>query len=108
MFSVANLILGIIGFSGGIATIYYAFYINHHIFFLNFIESKYGGGSGVTAYRLIGLAMCIFSLFVLIGRIDISNSGSAESLNQKKGSTSAPAPVKPAIPTNNGGSLIGQ
>jgi hypothetical protein len=71
MFSIPNLILGIIGISGGIAITYYAYYINHHLLFLGWVEQKWGPGMGTTAYRLIGLAVTIFGFFVLIGRIDL-------------------------------------
>jgi hypothetical protein len=104
MFSFSNLILGIIGFIGGIATILYAFTLNHRVYFLDFVERKFGGGSGTTAYRLIGLIICIFSMLLMIGRVSLSgnvNGGSAikQSTNPSKVQT---------VPSNPGGSLIGQ
>jgi hypothetical protein len=71
MFSIPNIIFGIIGISGGIAITYYAYYINHHLLFLGWVEQKWGPGMGTTAYRLIGLAVTIFGFLVLIGRIDL-------------------------------------
>jgi hypothetical protein len=106
MFSFSNLILGIIGFAGGIATILYAFTLNHRVYFLDFVERKYGGGSGTTAYRLIGLLMCIFSMLLMVGRVSLAgniNGDTGPSANKN----SVPSKVQ-TNPTNNGGSLIGQ
>jgi hypothetical protein len=110
MFSFANVVLGLLGFGGGVAMIYFAFYLNHQVFYLDFIEKRYGGGSGTTAYRLIGLLVCIFAMFVIIGRIDLY--GTAFGGGQTPGSNSANSSqtqkkTTPAI-TNTGGSLIGQ
>lgn len=70
-FSLPNIILGLLGISGGVALIIYAFYINHHILFAGWIENKYGPGTGTTFYRLLGVAFCIFFIFVTLGYIDL-------------------------------------
>jgi hypothetical protein len=88
MFSIPNVIFGLIGISGGVAITYYAYYINHHLLFLGWVEQKWGPGMGTTAYRLIGLAVTIFGFFVLIGRIDLftaafGGSGSTPTSSQR-------------------------
>jgi hypothetical protein len=80
--SFSNFVLGLIGTLVGCWITYKAFYINHHVFFLAWAENKWGPGYGTIAYRWIGLAVAIFSILVMLGRIDLfaspydtSNSG---------------------------------
>jgi hypothetical protein len=92
-FSVEGVVIGLIGLILGAWMIKDAYNLNHHIYFLDWIERKYGSGSGTSAYRLIGLVVCIFSVFVLLGIIDVISS-----------STSNPTPANQnqiIVPTNN-------
>jgi hypothetical protein len=105
MFSFANLILGLIGFAGGIAIIYYAFPLNHRVYFLDFVERKFGGGSGTSAYRLIGLLLCIFSMFLMVGRVSLGGNIAGDPATSSKTTT----PIKAqTIPSTSNESLIGQ
>jgi hypothetical protein len=70
-FSIANFIMGLIAIGIGIWLIRDAFHINHHILFLGWVEQKYGSGTGTNAYQLLGVAMCIFGVFVALGFIDL-------------------------------------
>ncbi|MBC7472539.1 MAG: hypothetical protein H7196_04770 [candidate division SR1 bacterium] len=106
MFSFSNLIIGLIGLAGGIAMVYYAFILNHRVYFLDFVERRFGGGTGTTAYRIIGLFFCIFSVFVMLGRINLSGD-----VGTNPGTSKRSTPNKTNIvptPANSGGSLIGQ
>lgn len=69
-FNIGNIILGGLGVALGILIMKEAFYINHHLFFLDFVEKKFGGGTGTLAYRIVGLVLCFFSIAVMIGLID--------------------------------------
>jgi hypothetical protein len=73
-FSLPNLILGLIAFVLGGWIVYAAFDINHHILFAGWAEKKWGPGSGTTFYRFLGLAICIFAIFVMVGIIDLFGS----------------------------------
>jgi hypothetical protein len=106
MFSFSSLIQGIIGLIGGIAIIYYAFALNHRVFFLDFVERKYGGGSGTTAYRLIGLLVCIFSMFLMVGKINLAGNINGDT-GAPTNKNNVPSKVQVA-PSNSGGSLLGQ
>lgn len=68
--TVGNIILGIIGLALGILITKEAYNLNHHFYFLDFIEKKFGGGSGTYAYRFLGIFICFFSILVIIGVID--------------------------------------
>jgi hypothetical protein len=105
MFSFSNLLLGIIGFAGGIAIIYYSYFLNHRVYFLDFVERKFGGGSGTSAYRLIGVAVCIFSMLLMVGKATLDGNVNGGSKTNK--GTTAPATTQ-IVPSNSGGSLIGQ
>jgi hypothetical protein len=111
MFSIANLLTGMFGFAGGMAIVYYAFTLNHRVFFLGFIESKYGGGSGTTAYRILGVLLCIFSMFLMIGKIsltgDIAGSNSTTNSGSNSSNTKNIPKTQPATPSR-GDSLLGQ
>ncbi len=69
-FNVGNIILGLVGIAIGILMIKEAFNLNHHFFFLDFVEKKFGGGTGTLAYRIVGFLVCVFSIFVMLGIID--------------------------------------
>lgn len=72
--TIPNLIFGAIGIGLGIWVTYSAYHINHHILFAGWIENKYGPGSGTTFYRFLGAGICIFSIFVFLGIIDLFGS----------------------------------
>lgn len=70
-FSFPNFILGIFAFALGVWMVYAAFEINHHILFAGWAERKWGPGSGTTFYRLLGLLVCFFAIFVMFGFVDL-------------------------------------
>ncbi|MBC7406334.1 MAG: hypothetical protein H7230_02600 [Candidatus Parcubacteria bacterium] len=101
-FSFANFVIGIIGIIVGTLVLKEAFHINHHIYFLDFVERKYGPGSGTTAYRLIGLGVCILSILVMVGIIDMAGSQSAvQSINLNKTNNTSPTYYAPTTGNNN-------
>ncbi len=102
-FNFGNIIIGVIGCICGTLMIKEAFHINHQIYFLDFIERKYGPGSGTTAYRLIGLAICVLSILAMIGIIDLAGSkDKVQTINYNKTNT-----VQPIynVPTNGNGNI---
>jgi hypothetical protein len=103
-FNITNIIIGLIGIAIGVLTLKEAYYINNHIYFLDFIERKYGPGTGTLAYRLIGLLTCVLSIFVIVGLIDIAN-GSNRINNIQTNNTSTPSNITTPANTNRG-SLI--
>ena len=74
-FSWSNFFIGLMGMGLGIWIIKDAFYLNHHVLFLGWVEQKWGPGMGTTGYRFIGLAITIFSMFVAIGQINLFGDG---------------------------------
>lgn len=76
-FSLANLIVGLIGLILGAWMVKDAYHINNHIYFLDFVERKWGPGSGTTAYRYIGLGLCALSMFIMLGLVDITSGNQA-------------------------------
>lgn len=73
-FSLPNIIMGLIGLALGVWIIVNAFHLNHHILFLGWVEQKWGPGSGTTAYLFIGLGICLFSVFVILGYLDLAGA----------------------------------
>ena len=73
-FSLPNIIMGLIGMALGVAIIVNAFYLNHHVLFLGWVETKWGSGTGTTAYLFIGLLICLISVFVILGYLDLAGS----------------------------------
>lgn len=73
-FSLPNIILGLFALLLGIWVVYKAYDINHHILFAGWAERKWGPGSGTTFYRLLGLVISIFAIFVMLGIIDLFGS----------------------------------
>ena len=67
----ANFFVGLSGLGAGFMIVKEAFYINHHILFLGWAEQKWGPGYGTTAYRWIGLIIMIFSMFVMLGVVNM-------------------------------------
>ncbi|MEM1312345.1 MAG: hypothetical protein AAGF07_02690 [Patescibacteria group bacterium] len=82
-FSWSNFIVGVIGLVVGVFLIKDAFYFNHHILFLGWFEKKYGPGTGTFAYKLIGIAVIIFSTFVAIGQINLIDSAFGRSASNQ-------------------------
>ncbi len=73
-----NTLIGLIGMVCGFFLIKEAYYFNHHILFLKYIERKFGPGMGTSAYKLIGLSVIIFSFFVFLGQINLFQRGVIE------------------------------
>ncbi|NJL96774.1 hypothetical protein HC766_01525 [Candidatus Gracilibacteria bacterium] len=94
--------LGLIGMVGGFFMIKEAYYLNHHIMFLGYFEKKFGPGNGTTAYKLIGLILIVFSLFVFIGAINLFDNSTLQGteLNQ------TPTEISPFPNNNTGGPRI--
>lgn len=99
-FNIGNIILGSIGIALGILVTKEAYNLNHHFYFLDFVEQKFGGGSGTKAYRIVGILICIFSIFVILGIID-PNARNINNIN----SSNSTKPVQSA-PRNNNGIII--
>jgi len=78
-FSLPNIILGLLALLLGVWVVYKAYDINHHILFAGWAERKWGPGSGTTFYRLLGLAISIFAIFVMLGIIDLFGSAFSSS-----------------------------
>jgi len=78
-FSFGNVFMGLIGVAIGIFLIVKAYYLNHHVYFLDWAERKWGQGSGTTFYRVAGMILCFFSLFVIAGWIDLFGSSFGQS-----------------------------
>lgn len=96
-FSIPNLILGLLAFALGAWMIYAAFDINHHILFAGWAERKWGPGSGTTFYRFLGLAICLFAIFVMIGVIDLFGTAFSS------GTTTEPTNNQGLTPGSGGG-----
>jgi hypothetical protein len=70
-FSLGNIMIAILLVAAGGTIIAKAFYLNNHFLHLSGIENKFGPGAGTTAYRYIGLTLCVLAMFTSIGIIDI-------------------------------------
>ena len=102
-FNFSNIIIGIIGSIAGTLIIKEAFHLNHHIYFLDFVERKYGPGSGTTAYRFVGLAICVLSVLTMIGLIDLAGSqNKVQTIDLNKTNTVQP---KYYVPSNGSGNI---
>lgn len=77
-FSFPNMIAGLICFVMGILMVKEAFNINQKILFLGWVEQKYGPGTGVLAYQLLGIAFCCLGFFTFFGYIDLFGSAFAD------------------------------
>jgi len=66
--------MGVMGAGLGVWIIKEAFYLNHHVLFLGWVEQKWGPGRGTEAYRIIGLILIIFSIFVMLGQVNLFSS----------------------------------
>ena len=99
-FSFGNLIMGLIGLVVGVFMIAKAYYLNHHVLFLDWAEQKWGGGGGTKAYRVIGLIVCVFSVFVMFGWIDVfgTSFGSRNTSSDNQN-------IRINIPENTGGRI---
>jgi len=101
-FSWSNFFFGLIGLVPSVLLIKYAFYLNHHVYFLDFVERRFGSGTGTLAYRWGGAAAAIFSIFVMFGFVNISdNTRSQGVLNSTQ-----PTNTIPNVPNNNRGNGI--
>jgi hypothetical protein len=98
--SIGNIIMGLIGLAIGIYLIVKAYYLNHHVMFLDWAEKKWGPGSGTTTYRLIGLGLCFFSLFVIVGWIDLFGAA-YEGSSQRNNTGSSQIQTVPSGNTRN-------
>jgi hypothetical protein len=98
-FSLPNIIVGIIGIIMGFFLVKEAYYMNHHIYFLDWAEQKWGGGAGTMVYRYVGLGIIIFSMFVILGFFDLFNpTVGPVGAGGSRGGGIAPSPV---VPNNN-------
>ena len=90
--------MGLIGMAIGIYMVVKAYYLNHHLLFLEWAEKKWGPGGGTTAYRMIGLGICLFSIFVMVGWIDLF--GMSLGQNSGAGTNNSESGIR-ANPTGN-------
>lgn len=101
-FSFSNLVVGIIGVVVGVFLVKDAFYLNHHILFLGWVEQKWGPGMGTTAYKFVGIGLIIFSVLVGIGQINLTSDNLQNSKKTQNIDTTTTAPISPS----NGKSII--
>ncbi len=89
-----NVIIGLIGIAGGVWLIIKAFWLNHHLLFLAWVENKWGPGTGTNFYQFCGAGVCVFSLFVMLGYIDVAGAafGNAN-INNNSPQTQQAVPV---------------
>jgi hypothetical protein len=100
-FSLPNIIMGLLGLLLGVWIIVNAFYLNHHVLFLGWVEEKWGPGTGTTAYLFIGLVICLISVFVILGYLDLAGAAFGGSDRGLAGSNSKVQ----GVPSNNGGGV---
>lgn len=79
----SNFLIGVCFMALGTFMMVKAFYLNHQIYFVEFAERKWGPGSGTLAYRYMGFALVIFSVFVIIGRINLTNQQGTSNRRQQ-------------------------
>jgi hypothetical protein len=70
--TIANIIIGLIFGSAGVAFIIYAYPLNKKVLFLSWVEQKWGMGTGPTAYKTLGLFCIILGICSIIGWIDLA------------------------------------
>lgn len=68
----SNFILGVLGLAGSVVIIVNAYYIQHRLMPANWFEQKFGPGTGTLFYRLVGLALSLFFLFVMLNIINLA------------------------------------
>jgi hypothetical protein len=73
-FSLGNFIIGSGLIALGILVMVKAYYISHYLLPLKWVENRWGPGKDTDAYRLIGLGLCIFGGFTIMGIIDVAGA----------------------------------
>lgn len=101
-FSFSNLVIGIIGVVVGVFLVKDAFYLNHHILFLGWVEQKWGPGMGTTAYKFVGIGLIVFSVLVGLGQINLTSDNLQNSKKTQNINTTTTTPLSPS----NGQSII--
>lgn len=91
-----SVIIGIIGIVLGLAMIRYSYYLNHQVFFLDFIERKFGSGTGTLAYRFIGLSLCLIGMLVMFGIVNVTKSSFGNPPGSTPNDTNTTTPTTPA------------
>ena len=79
-----------------------AFYLNHHILFLGWVEQKWGPGMGTTAYKFVGIGLIVFSVLVGLGQINLTSDNLQNSKKTQNINTTTTTPLSPS----NGQSII--
>jgi hypothetical protein len=74
-------VIGILGIGIGLLLIVYSYYLNHQVYFLDFIESRFGSGTGTLAYRFIGACICMLSVFIMFGIVKVSNNSDTSNIS---------------------------
>jgi hypothetical protein len=69
-FSLANLIIGALFMPAGLWVVLRAFILNRDVWRLTFVERKFGMGTGVLAYQLVGSVLILLGALTAIGIID--------------------------------------
>jgi hypothetical protein len=96
--SVGNIVFGVFGLIVGFWVMYNAYYIHHQIYYFGWAEKKLGPGMGTVAYRIVGVCLMLFSIFVLTGWIDLFGSPPSD--------TGPAVQQGPVIPRSNNGIQI--
>jgi hypothetical protein len=69
---IANIIIGLIFGAAGAAFIVYAYPLNKKVFFLSWVEQKWGMGTGPSAYKILGLTLIILGVCSIVGWINLA------------------------------------
>jgi len=98
--SIANFLAGLALIAAGLGFILKARYLNQHVWFLDFIENRFGPGQGITAYKILGLVVIVFAFFVLTGLFDLfADPAERFSPNDSSSPNSQPNPEVRSNPT---------
>lgn len=66
-----NFIVFVVLIATGVALVVNAYYLNHHLVFLGWVEQKWGPGTGTLAYKIIGLALILLAALIITGVVDV-------------------------------------
>jgi hypothetical protein len=95
--SLTNIFFGLTGVGIGIFLIVKAYYVNHHILFLDWAEKRFGPGYGTITYRWIGFLFIILSMFILVGKFDLAKSNGLDAKPAPITNTTSSSPTRPQI-----------
>ncbi|GAB4143308.1 MAG: hypothetical protein OHK0017_00530 [Patescibacteria group bacterium] len=67
----SNFIVTVVLVAIGVYFVANAYYLNHHVLFLGWVEQKWGPGSGTLAYKFIGLGLIVLATLIITGVINV-------------------------------------